>query len=107
MQYHFALGIKSDAIVLCINFHDELAYIKNSIYALMGLTDATIIAFVMYPITYSNDWNGIYGNSKRRITYEDFKQKADTLQEMFKIPVFMLGDQQHMSELCQAVIDFF
>ena len=23
----------------------------------------------------NKNWNGIYGNSKRRITYEDFKQK--------------------------------
>ena len=107
MQYHFALGIKPDAIVMCINFYDEIEYIKNSMYTLMGLTDATIIAFVLYPITYSDNWNGIYGNAKRRISYDEFQQKADTLQKMFKIPVYMLGEQRHMSELCQDIIEFF
>ena len=42
MQYHFALGTKPDAFVMCINYHDEIPYIRNSLYALMGLTDATI-----------------------------------------------------------------
>jgi uncharacterized NAD-dependent epimerase/dehydratase family protein len=107
MQYHFALGTRPDVIIMCINYHDEIPYIRNSMYALMGLTDATIVAFVMHPITYSSDWNGIYGNSRHKITYEEFKQKADTLRNEFQIPVFMLGDQQHMGDLCQVIIDFF
>lgn len=107
MQYHFALGTKPDVIVMCINYHDEIPYIRNSMYALMGLTDATIIAFVIYPLTYSSDWNGVYGNSRCKITYEEFKQKADILLKEFQIPVFMLGEKQHMSELCQTLIEFF
>jgi len=107
MQYHFALGTKPDAIVMCINYHDEIPYIRNSVYALMGMTDATVIAFVMYPITYSSDWNGIYGNSRKKITYEEFKQKSDTLLKEFQIPVFMLGEIEDMGDLCQAVVDFF
>lgn len=107
MQYHFALGIKPDAIILCINYYDEAAYIKNTMYALMGLTDADIIAFVIYPITYSEDWNGLYGNSKHKITIEEFKCKAELLMQEFHIPVYMLGDKMHMSKLCQDVIDYF
>ena len=76
-------------------------------YALMGLTDATILALAMYPITYSEDWTGIYGNSKYKITYDEFNQKSEMLQKKFKIPIFMLGNIQHMNSLCQAVIDFF
>ncbi len=107
MQYHFALGINPDAIVMCINYHDEIQYIKNSIYALMGLTDANVIAFVIYPITYSSDWNGIYGNTKHKITYEEYKQKADSLLKEFQIPVYMLGDKEHINELYQTIINFF
>jgi len=107
MQYHFALGTKPDVIVMCINYHDEIPYIKNSMYALMGLTDATIIAFVMYPITYSSDWSGIYGNSKHKVTNDEYKQKSDTLQDEFQIPVFMLGNKQHTNDLCKLIINFF
>jgi uncharacterized NAD-dependent epimerase/dehydratase family protein len=107
MQYHFALGTKPDAIVLCINYHDEIPYIRNTMYTLMGLTDADIIALVMYPITYSADWNGVYGNSRYQISLSEFEQKADILQKEFQIPVFMLGDQQQMKELCQIIIEHF
>ena len=107
MQYHFALGTKPDAIIMCINYHDEISYIRNSVYALMGLTDATIIALVMYPITYSDDWNGIYGNAKHRITYDEFKKKADLLLKELQIPVYFLGEKNHISDICQSIIDFF
>lgn len=107
MQYHFAMGTNPDAIVLCVNYHDEIPYIQNTMYTLMGLTDANIIAFVMYPITYSKDWNGVYGNAKYRIDYCEFEEKATILQEKFNIPVFLLGNQQHMHELCQEIIEFF
>lgn len=106
MQYHFALGTKPDAIILCINYYDEIQYIRNSMYTLIGLTDATIVAFVLYPITYANGSEG-GGSLKRKITYAEFEQKADMLQKEFRIPTYLLGEKVHMSELTQAVIDFF
>ncbi len=102
LQYHFALGIKPDAIILCINHFDELDYIHNTVYMLKGLTDATIIAFVMNPMTLSNEWS----NLKRKITYEEFSQKAEMLQDAFGIPVFLLGEES-VIKLCQNIIDFF
>lgn len=102
LQYHFALGMKPDAIILCVNYFDEIDYIQNTVYMLKGLTDATIIAFVMNPMTLSNEWS----NLKRKITYEEFSQKAETLQEVFGIPVFLLGEES-VNELCQNIIDFF
>ena len=35
-------GTKPDVIVLCINYHDEMPYIRNTMHALTGLTDADI-----------------------------------------------------------------
>ena len=107
LQYYFALGTNPDAVVLCVNFHDEIQYVKNSIYALKGLTNADIISLVMYPVTYNSDWNGLLGFSKHKITSQEFQEKANILEKEFKIPVFMLGNEQHMHELCQIIIDFF
>ena len=107
MQYHFALGTKPDTIVLCVNYHDEIRHINNTVRALLGITDSSLLAFVMYPLTYSNDWTAIYGNRKRKITYEEFNKKKRILQEEFRVPVYLLGDKQHMSDLCQDVINYF
>ncbi len=76
-------------------------------YALMGLTDAAIIAFVIYPIAYFSMENGAYNEFKREITDDEFQEKADILQKEFQIPVSMLGEQRHISSLCQTVIEYF
>ncbi len=73
----------------------------------MGLTDATIVALVMYPLTYSNDWNGVYGNAKYKISYDEYRERAETLHNELNIPVFLLGDEQHLNDLSQIIIDFF
>lgn len=107
MQYHFALGTKPDAIIICVNYFDEVSYIKNSIFALIGLTDATIVALVMYPLTYSDGCNGVFGNTKYIISYDEYEQRANILYKEFQIPVFLLGNEKHMNDLSQEIIDFF
>lgn len=83
------------------------SYIRNSIYTLMGLTDAKIIALVVYPLTYDIDKNGIYSQLKRKITQEEFEQRKKVLLKEFNIPVYKLGEAHHMNDLCQRIIDFF
>ena len=107
MQYHFALGTQPDAIILCVNLFDEITYIRNSVYALMGLTGASIIAFVVFPMTFVGDWKEVFGNAKRKITEKEFEQFSDTLKKEFNKPVFLLGEEQHMKDLCGKIVDFF
>ena len=106
MQYFFAVGTKPDAIILCINYFDEISYIKNSIYTLMGLTDATVIALVMFPATFSNEWGGI-GVSKRIITEKEFESKATELVNELTIPTYLLGNRNDLNRLCKNIVDFF
>lgn len=107
LQSHFACGIHPDAVILCVNYHDEIQYIRNTIYALMGLTDTTVIALVMYPVTRVKEWNGVYGESRYTISDEEFRNKAYELTEKFHIPVYMLGNEEHLNMLCNNIIDFF
>lgn len=107
MQYHFALGTQPDAILMCVNIHDEIPYIRNSIYTLMGLTGANVIAFVVFPVTYVNDWKGALGNMKRKVTEEEFEQFADILKKEFRKPAYLLGNEHHIERICQDIIDFF
>lgn len=91
-----------DAVVICINYYDELDYIRNTVYTIKGLTDASLIAFVMYPMTYLNEWS----NVKRRITYEEFDESAEELRRIFDVPVYLFGEQ-HIENLCQDIVDYF
>lgn len=107
MQYHFALGTRPDAIIICINYHDEIQYIRNTVYTLIGLTNATVIAFVIYPFTYGNNQNGIYGTLKHKLDYTEYKEKYRILLDEFNIPTFMLGNQKDVKDICDLIIDFF
>lgn len=106
MQYFFDVGTKPDATILCINYFDEISYIKNTIYALMGLTDATVIALVMFPVTFSNECGGI-GISKRIITKEEFELRAAELVNELNIPTYLLGNTKDLNSLCENIVDFF
>ena len=106
MQYHFAIGTQPDVIVLCINYFDDISYIRNSIMALAGLTGAEIIALVMYPVTYVDDWRGLYG-SKKAVSKEEYELRAKEIFAQIRIPVFLLGNNQHMRDICRIVIDYF
>ena len=107
MQHPFALGTKPDAVLLCVNYHDETQYIKNTIYTITGLTGAAVIALIMYPITYSNSWSDIYGIPSYHISANEFKSKASYLETEFHIPVYLLGDKHHAKDICQLIVDFF
>ena len=102
LQFHYALGIKPDAVIICINYHDELDYILNTVYTIKGLTDASLLAFVMYPMTFFNEWS----HAKRRITNEEFSEKKNELRKVFDVPVYLLGEQ-NIENLCQNIIDYF
>lgn len=107
LQYHFALGVNPDAIVLCVNYFDEIEYIRKSIFTITGLTDSSLIALVVYPLTYTDDWKLVYGNSQRKITEHEFIEKKDELEKNFGVPVYLLGNEQHMQNLRDDIINFF
>ena len=103
LQYHFSLGVKPDAIIMCVNYYDDIQYIQNSVYALMGLTDTDIVAFVVFPITYEDSY---YYGKKVAISETQFQSKAKELYDTFHVPVYLLNEEQ-ISELCNTVIDKF
>ena len=74
---------------------------------LTGLTGASVIAIVMYPLTYSNNWSDIYGKPTHLITDIEFETKALYWQSELHIPVFQLGKTHTTQEICQRIFDFF
>ncbi len=102
-QSVFLMGTHPDTIILCINIYDDINYIKNTIQVLQGLSDSKVIAFVMYPMNFLKD---VY-RKRTVISWEEFKDKSKKLLDAFGLPVYLLGDQQHMQLLCNDIIEFF
>lgn len=73
----------------------------------MGLTDAKVVALVMYPVTRAREWNGVYGISKYVISDEEFTKKVNELNSIFHLPIYLLGENEDLEKLCNTIIDFF
>lgn len=105
-QNIFLMGTQPDAIILCINYFDEISYIKNTIQALQGFSHSKVIALVMHPDKVKSDFENKL-RPKERLTLNDFDEISNSLKSELKIPVYLLGVKEHIYLLYKNIIDFF
>lgn len=105
-QHTFLLGTQPDATVLCINPFDEIEYIERTIGYLKSAIESQVIALVLYPMDISNKWSGIYG-SRIRVDEAKMQTISDVVQQRFNLPLYCLGNEKHMEDLMNTVVDFF
>jgi Uncharacterized conserved protein len=105
-QNIFLMGTQPDAIILCINYFDEISYIKNTIQALQGISHSKVIALVMHPYKINLDFENKL-RPKEQLTLNDFDEISVLLKNELKIPVYLLGVKEHICLLYKNIIDFF
>jgi hypothetical protein len=105
-QMDFLLGLNPDYVLLCINFFDELNYIKRTIMLIESLGDCKVIAAVLFPMTYSGEY-AVLGTPSKRASYEEIIEKKKTVNKMCKIPCFELGEKGDMEKLFTCIINSF
>ena len=103
-QYDFLLGTQPEAIVLTINPFDDFNYIKRTIMFLESAVDAKVIAIVIYPVNFTNDWTGFYGK-KRTLTRDEYIDLKNKYEKSFNIPVLSLND--NINILKEIILDYF
>ena len=97
---------RPDGVVLCINEYDNIDYIKKSIKFAESVVDCKVIAIVLFPMTYSNKLSGIY-SKKRYISTDEFNRINNLVSSEIMLPVYILGNEQHMDMLFTDIINFF
>lgn len=102
-QVEFILGTQPDLVVLCINLHDTIQYIKRTKNFIESICDCKVIAFCLYPdkIVKNN------GFVKRHIKVEGDECKIfiNKLKEEFNIPVYKLNELESIDELSNRIIE--
>lgn len=101
-QYNFLLGTLPDAIVLCINPYDDVEYVNKTISFIEAATEGNVIALMVYPMDIKSEEQGVYGGFKRLEA-----DKIRTISEIYKLPVFKLGEQEDLNELVDLCINYF
>lgn len=103
-QYDFLMGTQPEAIVLTINPFDDINYIKRTIMFLESAVDAKVVAIVIYPVNFTNDWTGFYGK-KHILTIDEYIELKNKYERSFNIPVLSLND--NIDVLKEIILDYF
>lgn len=102
----FLLGTNPDAIILCVNFHDEIDVIKRSIRGVESLCDCTVVALCVFPIGFNSEWD-IIRFHKSVIEHERLLEFCSTLEHIFNIPTVISGEPGSDKRLFDECINFF
>ncbi|CAG9623697.1 S8 family serine peptidase [Sutcliffiella rhizosphaerae] len=103
-QTEFIFGTLPDAIILCVNFEDELKYIKSTINFLENIIDTKVLGLVLYPIR--NLSSPIFTNSNS-ISIQELNNHAENLSKYTGINTFILGEKHQMESLFEEIINFY
>lgn len=102
----YMLGARPDGVVLCVNAHDEVDYLKRTIGVIENLYDTKIIALSLFPLTFENNWAGNTG-LKRMITE---KEKEDFINNATKVlgkSIFVMDEEEQYDRLYECVLNYF
>ncbi|MCK9626650.1 MAG: S8 family serine peptidase [Bacteroidales bacterium] len=98
--------VNPDAVILCINYYDSNDYIKKSMMTIEGITDAKIIALVMFPQKLVDGWSGIF-KSRTNIEEHEFQKRKEEIQIEINKKVYLMGVDKTIDELFKDIIEFF
>lgn len=104
-QIQFLLATNPDVVIFCINEFDELNVIERSIKLIEASVDCSVIALVVFPITFNYE----HGNNFKRMQMSktQFQILKKKIEENFHKPTYLLGNKTDMDELYNQVLQVF
>jgi uncharacterized NAD-dependent epimerase/dehydratase family protein len=102
----FLLGVRPDAVILCVNPHDKIEDIKRTVSGIEALAKCRVVACSLFPLGYTNEW-GIISGAKRLIGLDALGVFKGKVEEALDIPCHVLDEEAGPEALYQAGIEFF
>jgi len=104
-QQVFLQATQPDAVVLCINPFDDCDYINRSIKYIESSVDCKVIALCIFPIDIDNTSSLSY--RKKALSNEKFLELENKLNKYYKLPIYKLGNENHLNSLFETIIEYF
>ncbi len=104
-MFSYLLGINPDVVILNINPDDDIDYIRNTVKYIEGVADCKVLALVMFPMKCVNDWRKSF-DIKETVSDNEFSDTSEYLREKIGLPVFRLGNSEHMRLLYNLITDY-
>lgn len=105
-QVNFLMATNPDAVVLCINYYDEINYIRRSINVIEQLGECKVLGLVVFPMIPEQTWKRMYGKRRKIRGTEAEEIKTMIIRSTGK-NAYILGDSNDMKELMNKIIGFF
>lgn len=105
-QHDFLLGVYADGYILCVNITDDIDYIKRTIAYLTSVTDAKVIAIVIYPLIYNNS-NGYLTTVLEVADCDRLLERATFIETEVGINSYSMNDATLMQKLQKDIEVFF
>lgn len=103
-QTELLMALNPDAVVLCINYNDDLDYIERTINYIESINCCKVVCMCMLPKKYRHSFRSI---QKIDLTLEEIQVEKEKIDKRFGIQLFLLGDTKEMDGMYQKIIDFF
>ena len=91
-----------DAIVLCVNYFDDIEYIVRTVQYAQALTTSKVVALSLFPFERAYSWNSTSSNLKLVDEKRLIKRKNE-IENQVGIEVFL---QRQTNLLCKKIITY-
>lgn len=102
-QRDLLLASSPDAIVLCVNYFDEIEYIQRTINYAESLTGSKVVALSIFPFDKAFSWSTV-SSSLKLINPELLDLQIEFLEKEIGVKVYT---QSQTKQLCKELIRYF
>ncbi|MDR2045275.1 MAG: DUF1611 domain-containing protein [Clostridium sp.] len=100
------LGSEPDVFVLCVNYNDDIKYIRRNFLFLEGIIDTKVIAIVIFPFRREILWDK-FGNITEKLNESKLMCKKNELMKEFSIPAYVLTNPEELDSLVETCVNYF
>lgn len=104
-NFSYLYGIMPDGVILAVNFRDSIDYIKKSIKAIEGVTNATVFLLALYAFNTSID--NVINVKKEFLTDEQIESFIKQVKEEIGLNVVVSGDERYESTLFDEIVHYY
>lgn len=103
-QLEFILGTHPDIVVLCVSMKDDIQYIERTIKGIEGLSNARVVAILLFPFIHKNGWNYLNENFSI-VDRNELTKRCDILTDTFKLPTSILYNLDSIKPIYYKIIN--
>lgn len=100
------MASEPDICILCVNFSDEVEFVKRTIAFLESYIDSKVIALVIFPVERNIVWSTL-GNDVKKIDMISLTRKRVELENELNIKTYILDEEDDIEQLYKGILAEF